>query len=98
MGGRKLGLVVVVLVPIAVGVPAVFVFIPPAMPLAPATLSRRAQFTTLVICLFAVASMFLDGLVKFMLGVNDSALTTVDVFRVKSWHCAEQQNYSQDNS
>jgi hypothetical protein len=48
------------LVPIAVLVPAVLVFIPPLMPLTPATFSRTMQFTALVICLFAVASMFLN--------------------------------------
>jgi len=40
---------VVVLVPIAFRVPAVLVFIPPLMPLTPATLPRIVQFTTLVI-------------------------------------------------
>jgi hypothetical protein len=58
---------VVVLVPIAVRVPAVVVFIPPLMPLTPATLARVVQFTTLVICLFAVAPVFVDCLVEFML-------------------------------
>jgi len=74
---------VIVLVPIAVFVPAVLVFIPPLMPLAPATLPRLVQFTTLVICLFAVASVFLDCFVEFMLGVSDSALTLLLVFCLK---------------
>ncbi len=73
----------IVLVPIAVFVPAVLVFIPPLMPLAPATLPRLVQFTTLVICLFAVASVFLDCFVEFMLGVSDSALTMVLVLCLK---------------
>jgi hypothetical protein len=74
---------VIVLVPITVFVPAVLVFIPPLMPLAPATLPRLVQFTTFVICLFAVASVFLDCFVEFMLGVSDSALTAVLVFGLK---------------
>ena len=91
-------LVVVVLVPIAIGVPAVVVFIPPAMLLTPATLARVVQFTTLVICLSAVASMALDGLVEFMLCVDDSTLTAVDVFGVKSRHSAEKQGCGQDGA
>ena len=88
----------VALVPIAVGVPAVVVFIPPAMLLAPAALSRIVQFTPLLICLLAVASMFLDCLVEFMLGVSDPALTPVDVFGVKSWRCAEEKDGAQDRA
>jgi len=75
---------VVVLVPIAVGVPAVLVFIPPLMPLTPATLPRAVQFTSLVICLFAVASVFVDCLVQFMLRVSDPPLTAVLVFGLKA--------------
>jgi len=89
---------VVVLVPIAVGVPAVVVFIPPAMLLAPATLARFVQFTALVICLLAVVSMFLDRLVEFMLRVNDPALTPVNVFGVKSWRCAEEKDCAQERA
>ncbi len=85
----------IVLVPIAVLVPAVLVFIPPLMPLTPATFARLVQFTTLVICLFAVASMFLDGFVELMVRVSDSALTPVLVFCVEWWHCREKQNRRQ---
>ncbi len=77
-------LVVVVLVPIPVRVPAVLVFIPPLVPLTPATLPRIVQFTTLMICLFAVASVFVNYLVEFMLRVSDSALTAVLIFCLKA--------------
>jgi len=83
---------VIVLVPIALGAPAVFVFVPPPMTFAPATLASRVQFTTLVICLGTMASMSLDSLVEIMLGMSDPALATVVVFGVKSWDCCEQQN------
>jgi len=89
---------VIVLVPIAVLVPAVVVFIPPLMALTPATLPRVVQFTTLVICLSALAPMSLDCLVKFMFRVNDSALTPVDILRVDSWHCREKQRRRQYGS
>ena len=88
----------IVLVPIAVPVPAVLVFIPPLMPLTPAMFSYIAQFTTLVICLFAIASVSLNCLVELMFRVNDSALTPVDAFCVESWHCREQQNRGQYGS
>jgi len=91
----KASLVVIVLVPIAVFVPAVLVFVPPLMPLTPATFSRILQLTTLVICLVAVASVSLDCLVEFMFRVNDSALTPVEVFCVESWHCCKKQSRRQ---
>ena len=84
-------LVVVVLVPVAICAPAVFVFIPPPMLLAPATLPRIVQFTTFVICLVAVASMFLDCLVEFMLGVSDPALTPVLIFSLQAGRCSAKQ-------
>jgi hypothetical protein len=84
-------LVVVVLVPVALGVPAVLVFVPPLMPLTPAMLPRIVQFTTLVICLSAVASVSVNCLVEFMLGVNDPALTSILVFCPKARHCCAKQ-------
>ena len=84
-------LVVVVLVPVAICVPAVVVFIPPPMLLTPATLPRTVQFTTLVVRLAAVASVFLDCLMQFMVGVGDSALTSVSVFCVKARHRTAKQ-------
>jgi len=82
--------IVVVLVPIALRVPAVFVFIPPPVTFTPATLSRLVQFTALVVCLSAVASMFLDGFVEFMIGMSDPALAAVVVFGVKPRYCGEK--------
>ena len=80
-------LVVVVLVPIMFLVPAAVVFLPPLMPFMPAMLPRFVQLTTLVICLSAVASVFLDCLVEFMFCVSDPALTSVEVFCLKVRHC-----------
>jgi hypothetical protein len=77
---------VIVLVPIVFLVPAALVFLPPLMPLMPATLPRIMQFTTLVICLSAVASVFLNCFVEFMVSVSDSALTLVEVFCLKARH------------
>jgi hypothetical protein len=81
---------VVVFVPVALGVPSVFVFVPPLVTFTPATLPGRVQFTALVGCLTAVVSMFLDGLVEFMIGMSDPALTAVIVLGVKLWECGEK--------
>lgn len=88
----SLDLVVVVVVPITFRVPAVLVLLPPLMPLTPATLPRIVQFTTLVICLFAVASVSFNCLVEFVFCVSDSALTSVHVFCLKARHCDQKQN------
>ena len=80
-------LVVVAFVPIAILVPAALVFVPPLMPLTPATLSRVVQFAALVICLLAVAPVFLDCLVEFMIRVSYSAPTSVEIFGLKTRHC-----------
>jgi hypothetical protein len=74
---------VIVLVPIAFRVPAVLVFIPPPVSLAPATLARRVEFVTLVIGSFAVASVSLDRTMQLMLLVDDPALTSIHIFRLK---------------
>jgi hypothetical protein len=81
----------VVLVPIAFLVPAALVFLPPLMLLTLAMLPRIVQFTTLVICLSAVVSLFLDCLAEFMFCVSDSPLTSVEVFCLKARHCCAKQ-------
>jgi hypothetical protein len=86
------------LVPIVFRPPAVFVLIPPAVLLAPATFSRRVQFTTFVIGLPAVASMALDGLVEIMLGMSHPALAAVDVFRVKAGSGSKEKGCCQQRS
>ncbi len=88
----------VVFIPIMFGAPAMLVFIPPAMPLAPAALSRLVQFTALVIGLAAVASMTLDGFMQFMLGVLDAALTAINIFGVKSRYRAEENGCGEDRA
>jgi hypothetical protein len=98
-GREDLVAIVIVLVPIALGPPAMFMFIPPPVTFAPATLARLVQFTAFVICLGAVASMALDSAVEIMLGMSDPALAAVvAVFGVKPWDCREQQSCGQYGS
>jgi hypothetical protein len=90
--------VVVVLVPVALGVPAVLVFVPPLVTFPPAPLPRLAQFSTLMLGLLAITSMPLDGLVELMIRVGNPALTPVLVFCMKSGPCSEKQSHGQDGS
>lgn len=94
LGFCGLGLVVIVFVPVAVGVPAVLVLVPPAMLFAPATLADCVQFVALVIGLTAVASMALDGAMEFMFLVDDAALAAVDFVGVQPWRSGDEQESS----
>jgi hypothetical protein len=54
-----------------IGVPALLVFIPPAVMFAPAAFAGFVQFAALVIGLATVAAVALDGFVEFMFGMRD---------------------------
>jgi hypothetical protein len=69
--------IVVVVVPVALGMPAVSVFIPPAMSAAPAIFARFVQFVPSLIGLFAFAAVMLDGFMKTMIGPGDALLAIV---------------------
>jgi pilus assembly protein TadC len=80
--------VVVVLIPIAFFVPAVFVFIPPFLVLAPAALACVVQFAALVIGPPTVAPVSSDGLMKFVFVVNDPTLAVLYGFGPqRCWTC-----------
>jgi len=83
--------VVIVLVPISIRTPAVFVFVPPPMLFAPAALPRLVQFTTFMIGLWAVAPVTLNRLVQFMFGVLDATLAAVHIFCVHGRRKAKKQ-------
>jgi hypothetical protein len=55
--------IVVVIVPIAIGVPAMVICVPPTVLAVPATLALHRQFIPPVIGLLAVGAMMLNGLV-----------------------------------
>jgi len=69
--------IVVVVVPIAVGVPTMLVLIPPAMGAVPAIVARFVQFMPRMIRLFAFAAVMLDGFMKTMIGPGDAFLASV---------------------
>ncbi len=80
-------------VPIALRMPAMLAFVPPLVTFPPATLPRLVQFSPLVLCFPAIASMLLDSLMDFVLRVSDPALAPVVAFRVKPRRCSEKQNH-----
>ena len=90
MGQPGLVAVGVVLIPVTLGVPAVLMLVPPAVTFTPAAFANGVQFTALVVGVSAVAAIAFDGLVKVMLRVDDTALTAVVVFGVKSWDSDEE--------
>jgi len=72
--------IVIVVIPIAFGMPAVAVFVPPAVPLIPAVLPRFVQFVPSVVRLSAVPTMMLHGFVKFVVRLGNAAPATSVAF------------------
>ena len=64
--------VAIVIIPIAVRVPAVSFYVPPAMTVLPAILPRFRQFMPCMLGLFALPSMLLSGFVQTMIRFGDS--------------------------
>jgi hypothetical protein len=69
--------VVIMVIPVAIVVPAMIVFIPPAMIVAVAILAGFVQVVASGIGLAAFASMMLDGFMKTMIGAADALLAVV---------------------
>lgn len=73
----------VVLIPIALLMPAMFVLVPPAMVLAPAAFTRQVQFAAFVIGLTAVAAVAINRLMQFVFSMHNPSLASVRIFRVR---------------
>ena len=71
--------VVIVVIPIAFGVPATLMFIPPSMVAVPAALPRIAQFPTRALGLPALEAMPCHGLVQFVVRACNAPLAIVFV-------------------
>jgi hypothetical protein len=81
----------VLIVPITIGAPTAFVFIPPPVVLAPAMLASLAQFVSCVLGLLAVPSVVLDGLVKLVVSLGDSLLAFMLLGPTPRCACKEQK-------
>jgi len=69
--------IVIVVIPIAVGVPAVAVFIPPTMPFIPAAFARLVEIVPRMIRLPAVPAVMLHGFVESVVRPGDSPLASI---------------------
>ena len=65
------------IIPIAIATPAVTVFIPPAVSLAPAPLACFVQFMAPMLGLAAIPAVAFRGFVQFVVGLDDSPLAVV---------------------
>jgi len=86
--------VMVVIVPIALGVPTMPVFIPPTMIAAPAVLARFAQLVPSFVRLLALAPMMLDGVMKAVIRPGNSLLVIV-VIGAQTRRAGEEQESRQ---
>src|SRR5579883_15564 len=73
----SVAVIVVVIVPIALVVPAVLVFVPPTMRVLPAIGACFGEFVAPMIRLGTLPTVVLDGFVQLVISVNDALLTVV---------------------
>src|SRR5258708_9076391 len=69
--------IVVVIIPIAIGAPAAVVFIPPAMVMFPTPSARFGKLMAIFCNLRAVPAMMLGGFMEFVVRVGDTPLAVV---------------------
>jgi hypothetical protein len=79
--------VVIVVIPVALRVPTVAIFIPPAMTVVPAKLTRFPQFGPGFLGLPALPSMMFDGLMETMICSRNAPLAIV--VGAQSWRTGE---------
>jgi hypothetical protein len=75
------------IVPVLLVVPALLIFVPPLVMLVPAAFPGFLQFMTGVIGLRTVRTVMVDGIVQFVIGVDDAVLALLLAFGV----CARQR-------
>jgi len=69
--------IVVMIIPITLGVPAVIVFVPPTVAVFPAVGASLCKFMAPVIRLGTLPAVFFDGLVKLVVRFANAPLTVV---------------------
>jgi hypothetical protein len=84
--------IVIVVIPIAIGVPAVAVFVPPTMALIPAALAGLVQIVPSVVSLPAVPAMVLYGFVQSVVRLGDTPLARIVALGGCLRHCRECQH------
>jgi hypothetical protein len=86
--------VMIVVVPIALGMPTVPVLVPPLVKVRKAILARFVQFMASVVRLLTLTPMMLDGFMKAMIGPGDAFLAIV-VIGAQTRCAGEEQKASQ---
>src|SRR5260370_9281194 len=100
----ELAPIVIAVIPIAIGMPAAAVFVPPAVPFSPATFPRLMQFVPGVVRLSAVPAVMLDGFVESVVRLGDAALASIVIigscpgYSRKCQHAQERRRYKQGPS
>jgi hypothetical protein len=90
--------VVIVVIPIAIGVPAVAVFIPPTMPLIPAAFARLVQIVARTISLPAVPAVMLHSFVESVVRPGDTPLASIVALGGCPGRCGECQHANKCHS
>jgi hypothetical protein len=86
--------IVVAVVPVVLGAPPMFVFIPPAVRVAPAIFARFVQFMTRMIRLFAFTAVMLDRFMEMMIRLGDPPLASV-ILGAQTRRAGEEQKSRQ---
>ena len=81
-------MVVIVIIPVAIGVPAVTVGVPPTAVVFPTIVAGFCEFVSRMRGLLALPTVMLDGLVQPVIGVPDS-LVAIVCFRAR--HSSEKR-------
>src|SRR5260370_16905975 len=86
--------VVIVVIPIAVGMPAVAFFVPPAVPLSPATFAGLMQLVAPVVGLPAVPAVTLHGFVEFVVRLENAALAAAVAVVRQCTRCSGESQHA----
>lgn len=84
----------ILIVPVPLGAPAMLVFVPPAMPVRPAVLSRLVQLMTSMLGLLALVSMVFNGLMQTVIGAGNPVLAII--VRSQAGSASEKQETRHD--
>ena len=90
--------IVIVVIPIAVGMPTVAVLVPPAVPLIPAAFPRLVQFVPGMIGLSAVPAMVLHGFMQSVIRLGDAALAAGILIRAGTRRSGESKQANKRRS
>jgi predicted membrane protein len=87
--------IVVSIVPITFGMPALIMFVPPSVVLIPTVFSSLVQLSPLVVGLAAVAAVFFDRLMQLVFRMLNAATAAFIVIGMKAWHGRESEGREQ---